>query len=182
MNAAVVIRPAQPEDAAAVARVHAESWRITYRGILPDAYLDGPVYAERLQLWTDRLALPDAQRPFVRLAEADAPAGFVCVLRDDHPRWGLCLDNLHVLPAFRSLGIGRALMAEAARWAVVTAPGRPLHLWVFAANRAAIDFYECLGAEPVEHRIKAPVAGMTAPSIRYCWDDPDVLRLRLQRD
>ncbi len=181
MSPSVVIRPARPGDAATIARVHAESWRVTYRGILPDAYLDGPVDAERLHLWTERLALPEAQRPFVRLAEADTPAGFVCVLRDDDPCWGLCLDNLHVLPAFRSLGIGRALMAEAARWAGVTAPGRPLHLWVFTANQAAIDFYERLGAEPVEHRIKAPVAGMTAPSVRYCWKDPDSLRRRLQQ-
>lgn len=181
MSAAVVIRPARPGDAGAIARVHAESWRVAYRSILPDAYLDGPVYAERLQLWTERLALPDAQQPLVRLAEADAPAGFVCVLRDDDPHWGLCLDNLHVLPTFRSLGIGRALMAEAARWAAVAAPGRPLHLWVFSANRSAIDFYERLGAEPVEHRIKSPVAGMTAPSIRYCWRDPDVVRRSLQQ-
>jgi GNAT superfamily N-acetyltransferase len=171
MNAAFRIRAAAPADAGAIAGLHAESWRLTYRGILPDAYLDGPVAAERLRLWTHRLALPEPVRPFVALAECDVPAGFVCVLPEEDPAWGLCLDNLHVLPAFRSQGLGRALMAEAARWAAATAPGRPLHLWVFAANRSAIAFYERLGAEAVERRIKAAIPDMAAPSVRYVWRD-----------
>jgi GNAT superfamily N-acetyltransferase len=171
MNAAFRLRAAAPADAQAIARLHAESWRLTYRGILPDAYLDGPIAVERLRLWTARLSLAGPAQPFVRLAECDALAGFVCVLRDEEPPWGLCLDNLHVLPHFRSRGLGRALMAEAARWAATIAPGRPLHLWVFVANRSAIAFYERLGAEPVERRIKAVIPGMSAPSVRFVWRD-----------
>lgn len=35
----MLIREATPADAAAIARVHVESWRATYRGIVPDDYL-----------------------------------------------------------------------------------------------------------------------------------------------
>src|SRR6185295_19412561 len=35
----VGIRAAKPEDAAAIARVHTESWRTTYKDILPDDYI-----------------------------------------------------------------------------------------------------------------------------------------------
>src|SRR5581483_9859429 len=35
----VAIHPAKPEDAVAIARVHAESWRTTYAGIIPDDYI-----------------------------------------------------------------------------------------------------------------------------------------------
>jgi len=179
MNARFQIRPAQPADAETIARLHAESWRLTYRGILPDAYLNGPVESERLRLWTNRLALPEPARPLVRLAHSDSPAGFVCVLRDEDPPWGLCLDNLHVLPPFRAQGVGRALFAEAVRWALQTAPSPPLHLWVFEANRQAALFYERLGGEAVEHRLKAAVADMSNPSIRYVWKDVDALLRRL---
>jgi GNAT superfamily N-acetyltransferase len=84
-----------------------------------------------------------------------------------------------VLPPFRSQGLGRALMDAAARWAAATAPGRPLHLWVFAANHPALDFYKRLGAEAVERRIKGPAAGLAIESIRYLWRDLDALIRRL---
>ena len=35
-----VIFPAGPEDALALALVHVTSWRETYRGLLPDSFLD----------------------------------------------------------------------------------------------------------------------------------------------
>ena len=35
------LRPAEPDDAMEVARVHVRSWQAGYRGLLPDAYLDG---------------------------------------------------------------------------------------------------------------------------------------------
>ncbi len=36
----MLIRPAQPADAMAVAGVHVRSWQAAYRNILPDDYLD----------------------------------------------------------------------------------------------------------------------------------------------
>lgn len=33
------LRPAQPEDALAVARVHVRSWQAAYRGLLPDDHI-----------------------------------------------------------------------------------------------------------------------------------------------
>ena len=37
----MLLRPAEPQDAMGVARVHVRSWQAGYRGLLPDAYLDG---------------------------------------------------------------------------------------------------------------------------------------------
>ena len=36
----VIIRPDDVSDAVAIARVHVDSWRTTYAGIVPDDYLD----------------------------------------------------------------------------------------------------------------------------------------------
>ncbi len=38
---AIDIRRATAQDAAAIARVRIDAWRVTYRGMIPDAYLDG---------------------------------------------------------------------------------------------------------------------------------------------
>ena len=36
----MLLRPAEPSDAIAVARVHVRSWQVAYRTLLPEDYLD----------------------------------------------------------------------------------------------------------------------------------------------
>jgi hypothetical protein len=47
--AMVLIRRAEPRDAAGIAHVHVASWRTTYRGIVPDSYLDALDEPERAE-------------------------------------------------------------------------------------------------------------------------------------
>ena len=65
------IRPARAADAPAIAALQAESWRNTYRGFLPDAYLDRDVFDDRDVAWRRRFGeAPD--RPVLTLvAEHD---------------------------------------------------------------------------------------------------------------
>ena len=37
---AITVRSARPGDAEAIAQLHVASWRVAYRGIVDDAYLD----------------------------------------------------------------------------------------------------------------------------------------------
>ena len=43
----VTVREAVPADARAIARVHVDSWRTTYRDIVPDSVLSQLSYEER---------------------------------------------------------------------------------------------------------------------------------------
>jgi hypothetical protein len=45
------IREATMADVAAIASVHVESWRTTYKGLLPDDYLANLTYAQREPRW-----------------------------------------------------------------------------------------------------------------------------------
>lgn len=49
----LVFREATSADIEGIANLHATSWRFAYRGSYSDAYLDGPVFEERRQVWTD---------------------------------------------------------------------------------------------------------------------------------
>src|SRR5687767_3602644 len=49
------IRPALPSDARAIADVHVRTWQSTYRGIVPDAYLDALSVDERGTLLRDSI-------------------------------------------------------------------------------------------------------------------------------
>ncbi len=172
----VTFRPARLADSQRIASLHTISWRDAYRGILPAAYLAGPIVDERVTHWQSRLSSPGANRHYVLLAEVEGTLiAFVCVMLDEEPRWGACLDNLHVLPKLRNQGLGRQLFSRAAQWVMSNEPGWPIHLWVFEANDEARWFYDALSGEVVEHRLKRAPGGANIPSLRYVWRDLQVL-------
>jgi len=179
-NRSIAFRPAAAADSAVVAALHTASWRRTYRGILPDAYLDRAIAEDRLKLWEQRLSPADRDRRFILLAEdSRGLAGFVCILLDEEPEWGACLDNLHVRPDIHRQGLGRRLFAEAARWLMSVEPGWPLHLWVFETNPAARSFYDRFGGEVATRQIKRMPGGADIASVRYLWRDVETLLNRL---
>ena len=59
-------------------RIHVRAWQTAYRGVMPDAYLDGLVVEERTAMWRDRLARPGLP-PLLVAALDDAVAGFAAV-------------------------------------------------------------------------------------------------------
>jgi len=98
MSPDLKIVDAGPGDAEALARVHAQSWKATYRGILPDTYLDSEVDGERARYW--RTALATTRYPIVKLAcEAGAVVGLIA-LHDDPEDQGydFTIEHLHLLP------------------------------------------------------------------------------------
>jgi GNAT superfamily N-acetyltransferase len=87
---------------------------------------------------------------FCLIAEADhAPAGFALYFFN-YSTWlgrpGLYLEDLFVLPEYRGLGIGKALLKKVAAIAVEKGCLR-LQWEVLDWNRPAIDFYGAMGAE-----------------------------------
>jgi GNAT superfamily N-acetyltransferase len=86
------------------------------------------------------------------LAEVDgAPAGFAIYFHNYSTflaRPGLYLEDLFVRPAFRRVGVGRALLAHLARVAIEHGCGR-FEWAVLDWNQPAIDFYQSLGARPM---------------------------------
>lgn len=152
MTAPPLLRPMLADDAPAVAALHAASWRHTYRGVFSDRYLDHEVDDERRQAWQARLQARPAGPDWGLVAARDdgALAGFVYVMPAHDPVWGDYIDNLHVEPSLKGMGLGRRLMQSVAQRLAAGADGvaeRPLYLWVLDANDAAKRFYARLGAE-----------------------------------
>ena len=75
----MIIRQAALEDAAKIARVHVDTWRTAYRGIVPEEYLANMSYEESEKRWAGRLSDSEAKiRIYVAEDEAGHIAGFVC--------------------------------------------------------------------------------------------------------
>jgi GNAT superfamily N-acetyltransferase len=62
-------------------------------------------------------------------------------------RHGIWLEDLYIQPAYRRLGVGRALMAELAAICVDRGYAR-MEWWVLDWNEPAHHFYRGVGAEP----------------------------------
>ena len=172
------ISDAGQDDADALARVHAASWKATYRGILPDTYLDSEVDGERARYWQEALAT--SRYPIVKLAcEAGVVVGLIA-LHDDPEDEGydFTIEHLHLLPESKGRGFGRILMKEAAL-AARALGAETICLWVFEDNSAAIGFYERLGGGTDAHGTDK-FAGGDAPDRRIGWHDLDGLIARCE--
>lgn len=163
-------RPATPADTDRIAALHARSWQETYRGILPDSFLDDEVEADRLDYWRQQFGESPRNRHVV-VAEADGKlAGFACTFARFDPIYGALLDNLHVAAACKGRGLGRDLMKQSAEWVQQQQSAQGFYLWVYEKNYTARKFYDSLGAINQETAM-----GEYAVMLRYCW--PDTQRL-----
>lgn len=158
------IRMARRRDLAELARLHARSWRDSYRGLLPDDYLDNQIDQEMHRHWTEARIEPD---DLVLVAEQQNGGilGFIAVWCRPDP----FIDNLHVATDGRSQGVGTRLMAAAARCLLERGQSTAF-LWVFEDNRRAVAFYERLGGKRTDRMIK-PVFGNDVVQIKLEWTD-----------
>jgi ribosomal protein S18 acetylase RimI-like enzyme len=172
----MIIRDATVKDVTAIAELHADSWRSTYRAILSDDYLENEVDRERLALWQARLSGACQKTMFVMVAEANSTlAGFVCVFPDEDSVFGSFLDNLHVAPTMTGQGIGRKLLSEAARHLDANGSRSGLYLWVVEQNEKARRFYRRAGARVVGSRVSTMPDNRQVLTLRCYWDSLQTL-------
>jgi GNAT superfamily N-acetyltransferase len=175
----VAHRPATARDAAAIAGLHADSWRRHYRGAYSDEFLDGDVFADRLAVWTERLNRADRSDECTIIAELDRSiVGLAHTILNEDPQWGALLDNLHVRHDLKGGGIGTRLMEETARAVIERRPSSGLFLWVLEGNKAAQAFYEAKGGRRADRKTSEAPGGGTITGFRYVWPDPSVLLTR----
>ncbi|MEM8688793.1 MAG: GNAT family N-acetyltransferase [Pseudomonadota bacterium] len=169
MSEKLLLREAVHKDASAITALHVASWRSAYRGVLPDAYLDGEAEAERGAHWDKTLSSLKPEDLVLVAEDTDGLRGFISIYRDAEPGYDAYLDNLHVRPGHRGGGLGRRLLAGALM-RIIAGGAKTLCLWAFDQNPGAIRFYERLGGKPVEYGFD-PFAGSNAPHTKIAWDD-----------
>lgn len=144
------VRGAAPADAAALGRVHVRAWQATYRGIMPDEFLDGLDPVERGNMWAQALgtARPGVSRLVVCTEPGDDPVGFAIVGPvHDSEASGSGLGELYAInldPDAWGLGLGRELLAAATTELSRLGFGEAV-LWVATGNSRARRFYEVAG-------------------------------------
>jgi GNAT superfamily N-acetyltransferase len=171
----IAIRRAAPQDANAIAQVRIDSWRTTYRGLVPDAYLDAMQLGASVEMWSRVLNAADASAS-VFVAENDGSiVGFAAGNLLKEPRYGLNaeLSAVYLRREFQRAGLGRRLVcavAEAARGHGAAG----MIVWIISGNRAARAFCERLGATLL---VEQPFEwdGVPLTEAGYAFTDIDAL-------
>jgi GNAT superfamily N-acetyltransferase len=166
-QADMLLRPAEPEDAIAVARVHVRSWQAAYRTLLPDDYLDQLRPEDRAQKY-DFASLDPLKPQTIVAAEAGLIHGFATTAPSREPdltdHGELCA--LYVDPEQWGRGIGIALVS-AARARLFGLGFRNAVLWVLAGNVRAERFYQIDRWVPDGLNRTDSVWGVTVDEVRY---------------
>jgi GNAT superfamily N-acetyltransferase len=140
----MIIRPATPLDAHAIAEAHVASWQQAYRDLLPAEFLASLSITDRETLWTGSIA----KKTPILVAIIDGElAGFIAIgpSRDQDAvptTWEIWA--LYCSPDFWGQGVGRALWL-AAREAVLAFGAKTVSLWVIVGNQRAMRFYQQAG-------------------------------------
>jgi len=145
----VTIREATIEDSEALTALHAEAWRVAYKGIVPDDVLD----AIDPDAWAKRRRETFATGPRVLAAvdDHDRPLGHTMIdtyrIDQDPDRRDPSIGEIwaiYVDPDHWGTGVGYALI----RAALAALPQPEVRLWVLEANLQARAFYERNGLYP----------------------------------
>jgi len=165
------IRVAMINDAEAIALVHVNSWKETYRGLMPVHVLDGLSVEQRTLVWSNRLN--DPHDPYHRVLVAEAKGRTVAFasygkeLTNDPDHQGE-LFAIYVLKEFQGQGIGASLVrnvVDGLQGLNITS----MLVWVLADNPYR-KFYERLGGVFLREKV-IELGGASLKEKAYGWSN-----------
>ena len=173
----MVIREATHNDVPAIARVHLDTWRTTYRGIVPDEHLANLSYERRTNGWYQILNQAPEDGNFTHVAEQE-PDEIVGFANGGVERTGDLvykgeLAAIYILQSYQGKGIGRCLVQAIAERLSRSGINSML-VWVLVDNPAC-QFYAALGGKPV-HEKGHEIGGKPLIEVAYGWTDTANLR------
>ena len=171
----IKVRPAEAADAAAIARVHVQTWRSTYRGMLPDDFLDSLDHARYEERW--RRSLTDRGTRVYVAEDAREVVAFASAGREraGEDGYGGELYAIYVLREAQGRGHGKSLVRA------VSAGLRDMNLhdmivWVLRDNAPARGFYERLGGVYVRTQ-PITIGSAVLDEVSYGWSSLDDIKV-----
>jgi GNAT superfamily N-acetyltransferase len=167
------VRRAGPDDLHGMARVHIETWKTTYRGLIDDDRLDqmtveGDI-AGGFGSWLRNPPAGVAQ--FVAATPMEGVVGFALGLPnpEEGSEFSGQLGAIYVLRAHQGRGIGRALVGAVSRH-LLSLGKETMIVWVLDGNPYR-RFYERLGGTVVGKRTSAGRLSGGVTEVSYGWSD-----------
>ncbi|WP_188207246.1 GNAT family N-acetyltransferase [Alkalibacillus aidingensis] len=167
------IREATISDATGIGKVHVDAWITTYKGIVPDEYLDRLTYEKRTRLWESNISKEDQ---YICVAETNdneivgfASGGKRVTNHLDHSG---DLTSIYILKEYQGQGIGKGLMKQ--MFTKFTELGyKTIFVEVLESNESRF-FYEGFNAKFYE-KTTITIQDKELDLLIYQWKDIDKL-------
>jgi ribosomal protein S18 acetylase RimI-like enzyme len=169
----IAVRSATGSDARAIARVHVDSWRDVYAGILPTERLVRMSVSTQTKVWTYNIFRSGVGSP-VLVAEDPEDGRVVAFSSGGRARRRARkgqgeIYTLYVDPDCQNRGIGSTLL-QAMRVGLAKAGYAQAIVWVLAENPSRF-FYEAMGGKLDSSTIDR-FWGADRVELAYVWDSP----------
>lgn len=165
----LIVRKATLQDAKGIGKVHVDSWRTTYKHIVPVEYLSKLSYEQRTQLWTQQLA---DKTKYVLVAENELGdiIGFTSASkRDSNPTSNSnYLETLYLLEDYHGKGIGKQLLQAIFHY-FHEKNYQTIFVEVLAENKTR-HFYGHYGANLIKS-LEITIGGKVVEELVYEWHD-----------
>ena len=153
-----------------MAKVHVDTWRTTYAGIVPADFLSGLSYQRRERGWTNALESDHSdQSNYVAETGEGEIIGFASSgpEREGDPIYKRELYAIYVFKQHQKRGVGRNLVSAVARQTLVDGI-QSLLVWVLEDNHSGCRFYESLGGLKVGRKA-IEIGGIDLVEVSYGW-------------
>lgn len=165
------IRKAELADAKGIAKVHVNSWRTTYKGIMPNDALDSLSYEKRTKILTSVLSVKD-NKSFIYVAENEAGqiVGFIHggEIRKKIENYRGELYVIYLLKEHQRKGIGSGLVSSLVK-SLLDIKINDMVVWFLAENNARL-FYEKLGGVKIKES-EETILNQKLTCWAYGWKD-----------
>ena len=136
----MIIRKAIEEDVKQIAEILVEDWKIAYRGIIDDNYLDSMSVEDRYQIEVRRF------REYTVAVEGNEVLGYAWNQMMDDDVADCEIIALYVRYSKRNNGIGKALMLDSME--LFRKSGKQtMIIWCLEDNHESRKFYEKMGGK-----------------------------------
>ncbi len=161
----LLLRPPQLNELPDISALYAQSWKETYRGLMPQAYLDDL----RDDAWVEKFSqmLQNGPQKLLAAFEGNTPLGAVCfgpAREQSLLGWGEVV-SIYVHPHAWGKGVGSRLFTAACE-SLQQMGCQKLYLWYLSGNERARRFYERHGFVKTPDTLQTMVQGMLVTDIR----------------
>lgn len=165
------IRRAKLDDAQSIAKVHVDSWRTTYKGIIPNDFLNNLSYEQRTELWKKNITRKDNYVVIVENNEGQI-LGFADAWKRENnvEENSVDLTSMYLLEKHQGKGIGKKLFKELFEYFKQKGYEK-IFVEVLEENKTRF-FYEYYGAKLVK-KVQIKIGGKILNELTYEWDNVD---------
>ena len=171
----IKIRMARPGDVSEIANVHVNSWRETYRDLLPASYLAQLNFRKKIDAW--QKVITEKEKFAVFVAEDRVGViGFATFEAARDVTWEGHgeVSSIYLLKRFKGRGVGKALL-NSGMHELVKRDFKQAYCWVLEGN-PTVDFYVHSGAAFSGVIKDDEIAGQKIKELAYVWNTLDNFR------